>query len=454
MSYVHTLMFLGVDARRVEVQVGLTGGLPSFSIVGLADKTVGESRERIRSALAHSGLSLPPKRITVNLSPADLIKEGSHFDLPIALSLLVALGVLEQNSIEPYFALGELSLDGRLLPVAGIISAALAAHGYGKGLLCPATNGGEAAWVGGLPIVAVDSLAEALEQLREPRTIKRPQRSQGHFVQAQHDFSDLKGQESARRCVEIAAAGGHNLLMLGTPGAGKSMLAERMPTILPPMTAMEILETARIQSIAGAFLNEGDEVGGVMGGMMGGGSARGPGRGSGRGPGRGPGKGPSAQRPFRSPHHSASLPALVGGGRNALPGEISLAHNGVLFLDELPEFSRQALEALRQPLESGSISVARAHAHVTYPARFQLIAAMNPCRCGYLEDPKRSCRKAPLCAEDYQKKNIRSATRPNRPIPRRAGGRTLSALARQGRGELGGDSRASLASAREADRSL
>ena len=255
-SYVHTLMFQGVDARRVEVQVGLTGGLPSFSIVGLADKTVGESRERIRSALAHSGLSLPPKRITVNLSPADLIKEGSHFDLPIALSLLIALGVLEQESIEPYFALGELSLDGRLLPVAGILSAALAAHGYNKGLLCPALNGGEAAWVGDLPIVAVDSLAEALEQLREPLELARPQRSQGYFHAPLHDFSDLKGQESARRCVEIAAAGGHNLLMLGTPGAGKSMLAERMPTILPPMTAMEILETARIQSLAGAFVRQ------------------------------------------------------------------------------------------------------------------------------------------------------------------------------------------------------
>ena len=369
-------MFQGVDARRVEVQVGLSGGLPSFNIVGLADKTVGESRERIRSALAHSGLALPPKRITVNLSPADLSKEGSHFDLPIALALLVALGVLEQESIEPYIALGELGLDGRLLPVAGILSGAIAAHSYEKALLCPTPNGSEAAWVGGLSILCVDSLAQALQQLQEPLPPSRPCRSQGYVAPSPYDFSDLKGQESARRGIEIAAAGGHNLLMTGTPGAGKSMLAERLPTILPPMTAMEILETARIQSIAGDFLND-TESGG---------------------------KGPSAQRPFRSPHHSASLPALVGGGRNALPGEISLAHNGVLFLDELPEFSRQALEALRQPLESGSISVARAHAHVTYPARFQLIAAMNPCRCGYLDDPKRSCRRAPLCAEDYQKK--------------------------------------------------
>ena len=371
---VQTLMFQGVEARRVEVQVGLTGGLPSFNIVGLADKTVGESRERIRTALAHSGLSLPPKRITVNLSPADLAKEGSHFDLPIALGLLSALGIVEQESLSRIFALGELSLDGRLLPVPGILSAALTVHQEQGKLLCPQDNGSEAAWVKGLPILHVASLGEAIEELRNPTERPPPQPLVVQHRSVPHDYSDLKGQESAKRAIEIAAAGGHNILMIGTPGAGKSMLAERFPSILPPMTAHEVLETARIQSIAGNFLDDKEP------------------------------KGPTPQRPFRAPHHSASLPALVGGGRNALPGEISLAHNGVLFLDELPEFSRQALEALRQPLESGSISVARANAHVTYPAKFQLVAAMNPCRCGYLEDPKRACRKAPLCAEDYQKR--------------------------------------------------
>ena len=371
---VHTLMFQGVEARRVEVQVGLTGGLPSFNIVGLADKTVGESRERIRTALAHSGLALPPKRITVNLSPADLAKEGSHFDLPIALALLSALGIIEQESLSKTFALGELSLDGRLLPVPGILSAAIRVRQEEGTLLCPKDNGSEAAWVKGLPILHVASLGEAMEELRNPTERPQPRPLAAACVPARNDFSDLKGQESAKRAIEIAAAGGHNILMIGTPGAGKSMLAERLPSVLPPMNAHEVLETARIQSIAGNFLDEKDP------------------------------KGPTPQRPFRAPHHSASLPALVGGGRNALPGEISLAHNGVLFLDELPEFSRQALEALRQPLESGSISVARANAHVTYPARFQLVAAMNPCRCGYLADPKRACRKAPLCTEDYQKR--------------------------------------------------
>ena len=371
---VQTLMFQGVEARRVEVQVGLTGGLPSFNIVGLADKTVGESRERIRTALAHSGLALPPKRITVNLSPADLAKEGSHFDLPIALALLCALGIIEQEHVLRTFALGELSLDGRLLPVPGILSAALKVHQEQGRLLCPQDNGSEAAWVKGLSILHVASLGEAIEELRNPSDRPPPQPRAAARPPSRVNFSDLKGQESAKRAIEIAAAGGHNILMIGTPGAGKSMLAERFPSIMPPMTAHEVLETARIQSIAGNFLDEKDP------------------------------KGPTPQRPFRAPHHSASLPALVGGGRNALPGEISLAHNGVLFLDELPEFSRQALEALRQPLESGSISVARANAHVTYPAKFQLVAAMNPCRCGYLEDPKRACRKAPMCAEDYQKR--------------------------------------------------
>ncbi len=371
---VQTLMFQGVEARRVEVQVGLTGGLPSFTIVGLADKTVGESRERIRTALAHSGLALPPKRITVNLSPADLAKEGSHFDLPIALALLSALGIVEQENLSKIFALGELSLDGRLLPVPGILSAALSVHQEQGKLLCPKDNGNEAAWVKGLPILHVESLAEAISEINNPSDRPQPQPVAFAKKSTSSDLSDLKGQESAKRAIEIAAAGGHNILMIGTPGAGKSMLAERMPSILPPMSAREVLETARIQSIAGNFLDDKEP------------------------------KGPSPQRPFRAPHHSASLPALVGGGRNALPGEISLAHNGVLFLDELPEFSRQALEALRQPLESGSISVARANAHVTYPANFQLVAAMNPCRCGYLEDPKRACRKAPCCAEDYQKR--------------------------------------------------
>ena len=324
----------------------------------------------MRAALAAMGLALPPKRITVNLAPADLQKEGSHFDLPIALGLLIAMGVLPGDELAGYTALGELSLDARVSPVAGVLPAAIHALGLGRGLICPAPQGGEAAWADGLEVLAPTSLLALINHFKGSQVLTPPRPALEEAGAARPDLRDIKGQESAKRALEVAAAGGHNLLMAGPPGAGKSMLAARLPGILPPLTPAEALEVSMIHSVAGA----------LAGGKL------------------------LRRRPFRDPHHSASLPALAGGGLRARPGEISLAHLGVLFLDELPEFQRGALEALRQPLETGRISVARANAHVTYPARVQLVAAMNPCRCGYLDDPGRACARAPRCAADYQSK--------------------------------------------------
>lgn len=367
-AHVSTVTFEGIETNAIDVQVQLTGGLPAFNIVGLPDKAVGESKERVRSAIYALGLAIPAKRITVNLSPADILKEGSHFDLPIAIGLLIAMGVLPQDEIDNYVALGELSLDGSLLPVAGVLPAAMHASGENKGLICPSANGAEAAWAGTSPVLAPTSLLALINHFRGTQVLSEPECAIEEDETRLVDMREIRGQLTARRALEVAAAGGHNILMVGPPGAGKSLLASCVPGILPPLDAKEILEASMIASIAGKLEN----------GKL------------------------SRKRPFRDPHHSASQAAMAGGGKRALPGEISLAHHGVLFLDELPEFPRAVLETLRQPLESGKITVARAAAHVTYPARFQLIAAMNPCRCGYLDDAERACGKAPRCAVDYQ----------------------------------------------------
>src|SRR6266850_6030155 len=350
---VTTVAFEGIEARAVDVQVQVAPGLPAFAIVGLPDKAVSEARERVRSALIASGLALPARRITVNLAPADLPKEGSHYDLPIALGLMAAIGAIPPDALSGHTVLGELGLDGSIAAVAGVLPAAIGANARGEGLICPAACGPEAAWASPeIQIIAARSLIQLANHFKGTQVLTRPQPKIRAFEGALVDLQDIKGQESAKRALEVAAAGGHNLLMVGPPGAGKSMLAARLPGILPPLEPAEALELGMIRSVAG----------GLRGGEL------------------------SRERPFRDPHHSASLPALVGGGPRARPGEISLAHQGVLFLDELPEFSRAALEALRQPLETGRVSVARANSHVTYPARVQLIAAMNPCRCGHFAE--------------------------------------------------------------------
>jgi magnesium chelatase family protein len=367
-AHIYTVAFQGIEAREVDVQVHIGDGLPNFNVVGLGDKAVNESRERVRAALSAIGLALPNKRITVNLAPADLPKEGSHYDLPIALGLLAAMGVLPAGELANYTALGELSLDAQVAAVAGVLPAALAASEAQRGLICPAVCGPEAAWAAGIEIVAAPSLIAFVNHVKGVQVLNPPLARMAEDTITAPDLRDVKGQETAKRALEIAAAGGHNMLMIGPPGSGKSMLAARLPGLLPPLDAREALELSMIQSLAGELRD------GAI----------------------------SRRRPFRTPHHSASMAALVGGGLRVKPGEVSLAHLGVLFLDELPEFQRAVLESLRQPIETGEAVVARANAHVRYPARFQLVAAMNPCKCGYSSEPARACGRAPKCAADYQ----------------------------------------------------
>ncbi len=379
-AHIETVAFLGLEAKPVDVQVQISAGLPAFTIVGLPDKAVGESRERVRAALTAIGLGLPPKRITVNLAPADLPKEGSHFDLPIVLGLLVAMDVVSAADLDRFVALGELSLDGALTGVAGTLPAAMAANARGRGLICPQVCGAEAAWAGfddsTAGVLAPGTLIQLINHLKGTQVLTEPKPLAAlnkDPLPGLPDMKDIKGQESAKRALEVAAAGGHNMLMVGPPGAGKSMLAARLPGILPPLSPREMLDTSRIASIAGELAP------GLPGGL-------------------------SQRRPYRAPHHSASMAALIGGGQRVRPGEVSLAHAGVLFLDELPEFPRQVLDSLRQPIETGEAVIARANAHITFPARFQLIAAMNPCRCGHAGDMVRSCARMPRCVLDYQAK--------------------------------------------------
>jgi magnesium chelatase family protein len=369
-SIVSTVAYLGLEARSVEVQCQVAPGMVGFAVVGLPDKAVAESRERVRAAISALGLALPPKRITINLSPADLPKEGSHYDLPIALALLGAMGLVDAEALSQFVVVGELGLDGRVAASPGVLLAALHASSRGLGLICPAMQGSEAAWAGEIEVVAAPDLLGLLNHLKGQSLLRPPEPGVAEPRQTGPDLKMVKGQETAKRALEIAAAGGHNLAMVGPPGAGKSLLASCMPGILPELSPAEALEVSMIASVAGS----------LDGGRL------------------------LRTRPFRAPHHSASMPALVGGGLRIRPGEVSLAHLGVLFLDELPEFQRGVLDSLRQPLETGEVSVARASSHVTFPANVQLVAAMNPCRCGHLGDAALACSRAPRCAADYQAK--------------------------------------------------
>ena len=364
----HTVAFLGVEAKPIEVQCALSPGLPAFHVVGLPDQAVSESKERVRAALGAIGVAIPPQRITVNLSPADLPKAGSHYDLPIALSLMAALGIVPADEVEGHVSMGELSLDGAIRPVAGALPAAVSAAAQDRGLICPAECGAEAAWVGAAEILAPRSLISLVNHFAGREPLPAPEPGSVSTRRDAADLVDVKGQEMARRAMEVAAAGNHHILMVGEPGTGKSMLARRITGIMPPMTPEEALEVAMVHSLAG---QPGD--GGIC-----------------------------RERPYREVHQTVSDAGLIGGGKMAKPGAISLAHRGVLFMDELPEFNRNTLDQLRQPMETGEITLGRAAAHVTYPARFLLAAAMNPCRCGFLNDAGRACSRAPKCGADYQ----------------------------------------------------
>ncbi|MDR1907517.1 MAG: YifB family Mg chelatase-like AAA ATPase [Holosporales bacterium] len=373
LSKLSTVSFSGIETKDVSVEVQIASGLPNFVIVGLPDKSIAESKERIRASFSHVGLTLPPRRIIVNLAPSDLQKEGAHYDLPIALGILAALEVFDKAQLQEYVILGGLSLDALIAPVVGVLAAALMASSSQRGLICPSANSNEASWAGAhLNVLAAPDLVSLVNHFKGACELVAPTPPdvKNKLTPTYGDMRDVRGQSMLKRVFEIAAVGHHNVLMIGPPGAGKSMISQRLMGILPPLSPEEAIETTMIYSLAGMLPEEGLMV----------------------------------QRPFRAPHHSASLVALVGGGIHAKPGEVSLAHNGVLFLDEFPEFSRATLESLRQPLEANTITVSRANQHITYPAKIQLIAAMNPCRCGYYGVPQKECSRAPRCAADYQSK--------------------------------------------------
>lgn len=370
-STIKTFTFIGIKAIPVDVEVKIAAGHPTFNIVGLPDKALAESRERVRAAINSIGLEIPSSRITVNLAPADLEKEGSHFDLAITLGMLAEMRIIDKIELENYYCLGELSLNGKIKAVNGILSAAITANQFEQNLICPEKSGSEAVYASeDMEILAPDNLLQLINHFKGSQILSRPESNFNHKIPSYPCMSEVKGQKKAKRALEIAAAGGHNMLMIGPPGSGKSMIASRLNGILPELTLEEMLEVNMINSISGN-IKDGQLI---------------------------------SKRPFRSPHHSCSMPAMVGGGMKTKPGEISLAHNGILFLDELGEFPRQVLDSLRQPIEDNIVTISRANSHITYPANFQLIAAMNPCRCGYLGNDRKSCNRAPKCGKDYQAK--------------------------------------------------
>lgn len=371
-SKVSTCGLSGLDGYHILVETDISNGIPAFDIVGLADTSVKEARERVRAAIKNSGFEFPAKRITVNLAPADTKKEGSGFDLPLAMSILASAGIISESAMEGYMLMGELALDGSVRPVAGMLCKALAARELGfKKILVPYQNLNEVSIIEELEIYPVNTLKEAVEHFKGVKALECCRNEtliESVEYTGKEDFSDVKGQKNAKRALEVAASGGHNLIMIGSPGSGKTMLARRLPSILPDLTFEESLEVTKIYSVSGLLSPNSSLI---------------------------------KERPFRSPHHTVSSVSLVGGGRHPKPGEASLAHHGVLFLDEIPEFSSKTLDVLRQPIEDGQVHISRINGTVTYPCKFMLVAAANPCKCGYYGDPSRSCTCSFRDAENY-----------------------------------------------------